>query len=302
MRYLFIALLLLIGSVTSALAQVSVGIGISAPGVSIGINLPAYPQLARVPGYPVYYAPGLSFNFFFYDGLYWVYYGDNWYASTWYNGPWDLVEPLYVPVFILRIPVRYYRAPPPYFHGWRRSAPPRWNEHWGREWEQHRSGWDQWNRGAVPAPAPLPLYQRQYPGDRYPAAERQQQLHRDNYRYQPRDTMVQERYRYRERTEPGAPPPPMQGQPGAPRRNGPGPQDMQRSPPPPPLRREEGPRSVPMPPPAPPRGPEMQEQRQQQQQQQQRREMQREMPTPGRGPGPERERERERERDENRPR
>ena len=298
MRYLFIALLMLMGSLTSALGQVSVGIGISAPGVSIGINLPAYPRLARVPGYPVYYAPGLSFNFFFYDGLYWVYYGDNWYASTWYNGPWDLVEPLYVPVFILRIPVRYYRAPPPYFHGWRRSAPPRWGEHWGREWEQHRSGWDEWNRGAVPVPAPLPLYQRQYPGDRYPAAERQQQLHRENYRYQPRDTLVQERYRYRERTEPGAPPP-MQGQPGAPRRNGPGPQDMQRSPPPPPLRRDEGPRSAPMPSPAPPRGPDMQEPRQQQQQ---RREMQREMQSPGRGPGPERERERERERDENRPR
>lgn len=278
MRYLVIALLLLIGSVPSAPAQVSVGIGIRAPGVSIGINLPAYPELVRVPGYPVYYAPGVSFNFFFYDGLYWVYYGDNWYASAWYNGPWDLVEPVYVPVFILRVPVRYYRAPPPYFHGWRRSAPPRWGEHWGPAWEQHRSGWDQWNRRAVPVPAPLPLYQRQYPGERYPRVEQQQQLHRENYRYQPRDTLVRERYREQEqeRTERGAPP--LQGQPGAPRPNGPGPQDMQRSTPPP-MRREEMPRSGPSP--APQRGPGMQEQRQ------------REMQAPGRGPGPERERERD---------
>ena len=279
MRYLFIALLLLIGPVTPAPAQVSVGIGIRAPGVSIGINLPAYPELVRVPGYPVYYAPGLSWNFFFYDGLYWVYASDNWYASAWYNGPWDLVQPVYVPVFILRIPVRYYRAPPPYFHGWRRGAPPRWGEHWGREWEQHRSGWDQWNHNAVPAPAPLPLYQRQYAGERYPHAEQQQQLHRENYRYQPRDALVQERYRNRERTEQGAPPPPMQGQPGPARRNGPGPQDMQRPNPAPPLRREEGPRS-----------PAMQEQRQQH------REIQREMQTPGRGPGPEREREQDEQR------
>jgi hypothetical protein len=288
MRHLFVALMLLTAAVTSAVAQVSVGIGISVPGVRIGINLPAYPELAPVPGYPVYYAPGLSLNFFFYDGLYWVYYGDNWYASSWYNGPWNLVEPLYVPVFILRIPVRYYRAPPPYFQGWRRSAPPHWGEHWGGEWEQHRSGWNKWNRSGVPVPAPLPLYQRQYSGEQYPHAEQQQQLQREHYPYQPRDTLVRERYRQPERTgqQPAAPSP--QGQPGAPRQSGPGPQGMQRSAPPPPMRREERQQSAPGTVPAPQRGPatQMPEQRFQ------RGDDQREMQVPGRGPGPERPRER----------
>jgi hypothetical protein len=69
-RYRVVLLWLLCGSVTSAVAQVSIGIGL--PGVSIGINLPVYPQLVPVPGYPVYYAPQLNSNFFFYDGLYWV--------------------------------------------------------------------------------------------------------------------------------------------------------------------------------------------------------------------------------------
>ena len=82
---------LVIGSVTSATAQVSIGIGL--PGVSIGINLPVYPQLVPVPGYPVYYAPQVNSNYFFYDGMYWVYQSDNWYASSWYNGPWGLVAP-----------------------------------------------------------------------------------------------------------------------------------------------------------------------------------------------------------------
>ena len=72
---------LAIGSASSAPAQVSVGIGL--PGVSIGINLPVYPELVPVPGYPVYYAPRVSSNYFFYDGLYWVYQSDNWYASSW---------------------------------------------------------------------------------------------------------------------------------------------------------------------------------------------------------------------------
>ena len=129
---------LAIGSISSATAQVSVGIGL--PGVSIGINLPVYPELVPVPGYPVYYAPRLNSNYFFYDGMYWVYQADNWYASSWYNGPWGLVAPEVVPLFVLRVPVRYYRQPPPYFRGWQANAPPRWGDHWGDDWKQRRGG------------------------------------------------------------------------------------------------------------------------------------------------------------------
>jgi hypothetical protein len=192
MRTGLIVLWMLLCSITSAAAQVSIGIGL--PGVSIGFNLPVYPQLVLVPGYPVYYAPQVNSNYFFYDGVYWLYQGDNWYASSWYNGPWQLVVPEAVPLFVLRIPVRYYRRPPPYFHGWRSDAPPHWGEHWGNAWEQGRSGWDTWNRSSVPPPAPLPVYQRQYSGNRYPAVEQQQVLQGQNYRYQPRDAVVQQHY------------------------------------------------------------------------------------------------------------
>ena len=195
MRRGLVVLSMLFWTTTSALAQVSVGVGIGLPGVSIGINVPAYPELVVVPGYPVYYAPRLHSNYFFYDGMYWVYVDDNWYASSWYNGPWALVGPEVVPVYLLRVPVRYYRAPPPYFRGWRADAPPRWGQHWGHQWEQRRSGWDRWNRSSAPAPAPLPAYQRQYSGERYPrAVEQQQALHSERYRYQPRDTVVRQHY------------------------------------------------------------------------------------------------------------
>jgi hypothetical protein len=178
--------------VTSAAAQVSVGVWL--PGVSIGINMPVYPTLVLVPGYPVYYAPQLNSNYFFYDGMYWVYQGDYWYASTWYNGPWVLVAAEAVPVFILRVPVRYYRQPPMYFRAWSPDAPPRWGEHWGSAWEQRRRGWDNWNRGSVPPPAPLPVYQRQYAGDRYPRVEQQHALQSQHYTYKPRDAVVQQHY------------------------------------------------------------------------------------------------------------
>ena len=172
------------------------------PGVNIGISYSRYPDLVRIPGYPVYYAPRVDSNYFFYDGLYWVFQGDNWYASSWYNGPWDRVGYYDVPAYVLRVPVRYYRQPPPYFRGWRADAPPRWGDHWGRDWEQRRRGWDRWDRGSAPAAAPLPIYQRNYSGDRYPrAVEQQHTIRSEHYRYQPREPVTQQYFRPRVQQE-----------------------------------------------------------------------------------------------------
>ena len=195
MRKLFIALSMLFLPLNAAHAEVHVGVGISVPGVSIGINLPAYPRMVRVPGYPVHYSPAVNLNYFFYDGLYWVFQGDNWYVSSWYNGPWEWVGRDYVPLYVLQVPVRYYRQPPPYFRGWRPDAPPRWGDHWGREWERRSNEWSQANRHAAPAPAPLPSYQRNYSGERYPRTiDQQHSIRTERYRYQPREAVTQQHY------------------------------------------------------------------------------------------------------------
>ncbi len=196
MRYQLFVPLMLVGSVVPAPAQVSLGVRL--PGLSIGINQPSFPRLIQVPNQPVYYAPASDSNYFFYDGMYWVYRGDEWYASSWYNGPWDRIDREDVPMYVLRVPVRYYRQPPAYFRGWQGDAPPRWGEHWGHDWEQHRGGWDKWDRHAVPAPARLPVYQRRYLGDRYPHEDEQHEIHRQNYRYQPREPVVLEHYQQRD--------------------------------------------------------------------------------------------------------
>ncbi|HEY6132759.1 MAG TPA: hypothetical protein VIW70_02175 [Rubrivivax sp.] len=202
-RALLLSMPLVLGQAPTAHAQVSVGIGIEMPGVSIGINLPTFPHLQRVPGYPVYYAPEAPGNYFFYDGLYWVFQGDDWYASSWYNGPWQRVMPLYVPVYVLRVPVHYYRQPPPYFRYWRADAPPRWDQHWGREWQQRRPGWNHWDRHAAPAPAPLPTYQRRYPQSRYPQeAARQQAIRAENFDFRPRDPVARQAYQTPDRSPP----------------------------------------------------------------------------------------------------
>lgn len=228
-RNVLILMGMLLSPAASADVQVSIGIGL--PHVSIGINVPAYPQLVVVPGYPVYYAPQLRANFFFYDGMYWVYQNDYWYTSAWYNGPWWIVGPEVVPVYVLRIPVRYYRHPPSYFRAWRADAPPRWGDHWGRDWQQHRSGWDRWDRRSAPAPAPAPVYQRQYTGERYPSqVEQQYELHQQNYRYQPREPVVRKHYEERAaQRAPARQEQPRQERQGAPGERDSRQQEMQRS-------------------------------------------------------------------------
>jgi hypothetical protein len=191
MRYLPLAMSLMFSPVIAAHAQFSVAIGL--PGVNIGIDMPTYPQMVQVPGYPVYYDPGAASNYFFYDGAYWVYQRDNWYASTWYNGPWQQVDPEYVPLFVLRIPVRYYRQQPSYFRGWNADSAPRWGDHWGQGWSSQHNGWDQWDRNSVQAAAPLPAYQRQYSGARYPRTVVQQtSIRTQDYRYQPREAVTRQ--------------------------------------------------------------------------------------------------------------
>jgi len=229
MRSLLLVLPLLLGQVPAAQAQVSVGIGIYMPGVSIGINLPAFPDLRRVPGYPVYYAPDAPGNYFYYDGLYWVFQGDDWYSSSWYNGPWQRVVPLYVPAYVLRVPVHYYRRPPPYFRHWRADAPPRWGQHWGRDWQQRRHGWDHWDRRAAPPPAPLPTYQRRYPQSRYPQDRaRQQTIRAENSDYRPREPVSRQAYRL-----PDRPPSRQQGRPVQPTEPRPAPAQASTALPPP---------------------------------------------------------------------
>jgi hypothetical protein len=171
--------------------------------VGVGYYQTAYPQMVLVPGYPVYYDPYARANYFFYDGMYWLYQYDNWYASSWYNGPWGMVGPRYVPYYVLRVPVRYYRAPPPYFRGWHQNEPPHWGQHWGHDWEEHRGDWNHWDYRSDPPPAPLPRYQRDYSGDHYPRdPDRQQAIRDENYRYEPRDEVTRQQWRQHEQHRP----------------------------------------------------------------------------------------------------
>ncbi len=198
MRYLLIVLSLLVCLTNSACTSPHKHENVA---IRIGVNVPMYPQFILIPGLPVYYDPHINLNYFFYDGLYWVFISDNWYISSWYDGPWDLIVHENVPLYILRIPVRYYSQPPVYFRDWQADAPPRWSERWGHEWELSRKKIEQQSEHRSEFnPAPLPAYQRLYSGDRYPRKAEQQQLIRmENYHYQPREAITQEHFKQQEK-------------------------------------------------------------------------------------------------------
>jgi hypothetical protein len=162
--------------------------------VHIGVDIPVFPRLVVVPNYPVYYAPDVRANYFFYDGFFWNFNVDDgyWYSSTWYNGPWVAVDPVYVPQPILVVPYRYYHVRPAYWGGWAYDRPPRWDVYWGPSWVERRHGWDHWDRNRRWTAAPLPVFQRDFPRDRYPSPDRQVTIYKERYNYKPRDVVVRE--------------------------------------------------------------------------------------------------------------
>ena len=140
----------------------------------IDVDLPQYPEMAPVEDSPVYYAPEVDSNYFFYDGLYWDYCNDGWYSSPWYNGPWSYVDPIYVPTYILWVPIRYYRKPSHHWRGWNAHRPPRWAERWGRDWQARHNQVFRGRERPHYGRAPLPDYQRSYNRANYPRVPQQQ--------------------------------------------------------------------------------------------------------------------------------
>src|SRR5437764_13812028 len=90
-------------------ADVHIGINIGVPPPPPPIVVETPPPLVVVPRTPVYYAPGVPYNFFYYDGLYYVFHAGYWFSATTSRGPW--VYARRVPRPVRAVPVRYHTVP-----------------------------------------------------------------------------------------------------------------------------------------------------------------------------------------------
>jgi hypothetical protein len=193
MRKLIAVCVLALGTMSPALAQVTVQIGVPDVRIDLGDSRVSairqgaeLSRLLRTAG---------SRELLFYDGLYWVYRNGNWYASYWYNGPWGWSSPTPFRPMSCAFPCATTATVRSVFSStWRVDAPPRWVEVWGPEWEQRRSGWDRWNRSAAPAPAHCRSISGSTPATGIRRSRNSRYLQSRYYSFQPRDPVVRQYY------------------------------------------------------------------------------------------------------------
>ena len=122
------------GAIVAAAVVVLSPVGGRAADVHVGINIgvppppqvviEAPPPLVVVPRSPVYYAPELPYNYFYYGGLYYTFHEGAWFSAVSFRGPWGFVAVNRVPRPLLAVPVQYYKVPPG--HWKKHHGPPRW--------------------------------------------------------------------------------------------------------------------------------------------------------------------------------
>jgi hypothetical protein len=105
-----------------ARGDVHIGINIGPPPIVVAEP----PRLVVVPRSPVYWAPSLPYNFFYYGGRYWTYHEDGWFSAGSVHGPWVVIDLPRVPRPVLAVPIAYYRVPPGHWKRMRRGGPPPW--------------------------------------------------------------------------------------------------------------------------------------------------------------------------------
>jgi hypothetical protein len=111
------ALLFSGASATASDVKIHIGLGIPP------MVLTAPPQLVVVPGTPVYYAPDVSANLFFYKGRYYTVANGVWAMAPAYTGPWAVIQIGQVPTPVVAVPVEYYKIPPGQL---KKHGPPPW--------------------------------------------------------------------------------------------------------------------------------------------------------------------------------
>jgi hypothetical protein len=112
-----VAILLLGTSARASDVKINIGLGVPP------IVLTAPPQLVVVPGTPVFYAPDVSANLFFYKGRYYTVANGVWSRAPAYNGPWAVIQIGQVPAPVVAVPVEYYKIPPGQL---KKKGPPPW--------------------------------------------------------------------------------------------------------------------------------------------------------------------------------
>jgi hypothetical protein len=148
-----------VGAGLPGAAGAAVSIGVHTDDVHLDIDLgrtppplvvvpePVVVVSGPVPPPPVYYAPSVSYNYFVYNKVHYVYREGRWFRAWRQAGPWLAIPVSQVPRRVLAVPVTHYRHAPAH---WDRHGAPPWKHErerereWEREWKRrdHARGQD----------------------------------------------------------------------------------------------------------------------------------------------------------------
>jgi hypothetical protein len=126
----------------SGSAEVNVNVGINVPLPSLVFHAP--PPVVVVPGTYAYVVPDVDVDIVFFQGYWYRPYGDRWFRSASYNGPWRHLAHASVPGALYSLPSDYRHVPPghqriPYgqlkknWKGWEKDR------HWDKHEYQHEA-------------------------------------------------------------------------------------------------------------------------------------------------------------------
>lgn len=154
-RYMIGLSILLLTPASSVFASnvaFNAGVSVGLPGASVnfGVGAPAYPyqpapiveppMFVQPPELGFYTAVGVPYDLFFLNNLFYLFSGNAWYSSPYYNGPWSSVYAYDVPYLLNRHPfhrIRYYRD---YYYGhYKRYG--RWDGYHHFRPERRHAGW-----------------------------------------------------------------------------------------------------------------------------------------------------------------
>lgn len=121
-------------------ADVSVGINIGTPAPPPVVV--TTPQIVLVPGSSVYYAPGVSYNFFVFGGRYYSVHEGVWFHSFTGKGGWTVLAVERVPRPVLAVPVTYYKIPPGHAKRMHGDGPGNDKDHPGKGYGKGKKGRD----------------------------------------------------------------------------------------------------------------------------------------------------------------
>ena len=131
------ALLGVLSRAPAGAADVHIGINVGVPPPP-PVVIEAPPPLVVVPRSPVYYAPQLPYNYFYFGGRYYTFHDGAWFSAVSFGGPWGFISIGHVPPPILAVPVRYYNVPPRHWREYR--GRPRWDRHDDHDGHDHHHG------------------------------------------------------------------------------------------------------------------------------------------------------------------